>query len=155
MLTIAKDHTELIDKVKRLYDSYDLVVIDTPPRVAELVRATVMISDLLLVPMGPSAAELWATEDLLEMIQEAEQQKGKLKMRVVWNRFREYTKAAGRLQSVEKKELKIPAMMTRLGFRVAYPEALEYGLSVAEMHDPKAREEITELTSEILRLLRR
>ena len=71
MLTIARNHAELIEKVKRLYDAYDLVVIDTPPRVAELARATVMISDLLLVPMGPSAAELWATEDLLYTIQEA------------------------------------------------------------------------------------
>ena len=39
---------------------FDLVVIDCPPREGAIQRSAMMITDLLLLPCGPSAADAWA-----------------------------------------------------------------------------------------------
>ena len=153
-LTLATVETarELVSTIEGL--DHDYVVIDAPPRIAEVTRAILMLSDLLLIPLGASAAEIWATTDLLDTIEEAQVERPDLKSRIVWNKFRAYTKSAGELRQAVKEELKAPALKTSLGYRVAYSEALARGLAADEWTDSTAREEIRAVVAEISRLVR-
>jgi chromosome partitioning protein len=103
--------------------------------------------------VGASAAEIWATSDLLELIEEAKKVKP-VNARMVWTRYRAHTKLAQELSELATKELGLSALSTSLGLRVAYMEALGVGLTVAEMSEPSAKAEAKSLIEEIQKLLR-
>ncbi len=152
-LVTVDNHADLLDTIDQLNQDY--VVLDAPPRIAEVTRAILVVSDLLLVPLGPSAAEIWATTDLLDTIEEAREHRTGLKARISWNRYRGYTRSAQELSEAVKQELKVPALKTRLGYRVAYSETLARGLAGDEWTDRATREEVQSLTGEVERILRR
>ena len=152
-LATVDNARDLVSTIEGL--NHDYIVLDAPPRIAEVTRAVLMMADLLLIPLGASAAEIWATTDLLDTIEEAQKQRPELKSRIVWNKFRPYTKSAGELRDAVKKELKAPALKHTLGYRVAYSEALARGLAADEWTDKNAREELQQLMAEVERLVRR
>jgi len=149
----ATNHRELVAKVEQHQDA-DFIVLDGPPRIAELTRAILVLADLCLIPVGASAAEIWATSDLLTLVEEAKQVKP-VKARMVWTRYRPHTRLAQELSELATKELGLVALSTSLGMRVAYMEALGSGLTVAEMTEPSAKAEVRLLTAEVQKLLRK
>jgi len=148
----ADSYTSLVNQVHGLTTEY--LILDAPPRVEEITRAILMLSDLLLIPLGASAAEIWATTDLLDTIQDAEKKHKGLITRIVWNRYRGYTKSAQELSKAVNTGLPVKSCKTKLGYRVAYAEALGRGLTVAEWGNMTAKSEIVALTAEIVRLLK-
>ena len=149
----AINHRELVAKVEQHQDA-DFIVLDGPPRIAELTRAILVLADLCLVPVGASAAEIWATSDLLTLVEEARKVKP-VKVRMIWTRHRPHTKLAQDLSELAGKELGLVALSTALGMRVAYMEALGSGLTAVEMYEPSAKAEAKSLADEIQTLLRK
>ena len=78
-----------------------------------------------------------------------------LDVRLLFNKFRDVTTSAHEVLGEAKKEISIPIMKTKLGYRVAYSDALGEGLATDETRDRKAAEEIKALEVETLRILRR
>lgn len=149
----ARNHQDLISKVSTAATTADYVVVDGPPRIAEMTRAILLLSDLCLLPVAASVAELWATSDVLPIIEEARQVRS-IDVRLVWTRHRATTVLARELGDLVKAELPLPRLKTTLGLRVAYVEALGSGLTVAETADPAARDELRQLVAEVGRILR-
>ncbi len=152
-LGTASSHVELLTQIQKLEDQ-KYIVLDAPPRIAEMTRAILMMSDLLLIPLAPSAAEIWATTDLLQTIEEAKEQRPDLKARIIWNKYRGQTRSAQELSAAVKQELKTPALKSHLGYRVGYSEALARGLAADEWPDKNTKAEIQALAAEIEKLLR-
>ena len=149
----AADHRELIQKAEQYAKTADYIVLDGPPRIAEMTRAILMLADLCLVPVGASVAEIWATADLLNIIEQAKKVR-EIDARMIWTRHRSFTNLAKELTEQATSELGLPILKTALALRVAYPEALGAGLTVAEMPDQNARMEMRFLVAEIKRILR-
>ncbi len=149
----ATDHRDLVAKVEYLRDTADYIILDGPPRLAEMSRAILAMADLCLVPVGASAAEVWATSDLLKLIEDAKKIR-KVDARLIWTRFRAYTRIAQELAEEADKALQLPALKAILGYRVAYAEALGQGKTAAEMGDPEARNEVVGMVAEIRRIMR-
>jgi chromosome partitioning protein len=152
-LAQARDHMELIQKAKEHAETSRYLIIDGPPRLAEMTRAIMILSDLCLIPLGASAAEIWSTTDLLETLGEARKYKPEIDARLVWTRFRAYTREAQDLKDAVHKELRLKELHTRLGYRVAFSEALARGLSVEECADRNASDEVSGLAEEVKRIL--
>lgn len=149
----ATNHRELITLASQLAGSVDWVVLDGGPRIAETTRAILALSDLVLVPVGASPAELWATTDVIPLIDEAKKVRA-VDARLVWTRFRAHTRLAMDLEAQAGKELGLKPLKSKLGFRVAYAEALGDGSTAAEVGDTLAREEVEAMVSEIRRILK-
>jgi chromosome partitioning protein len=107
----------------------------------------------VIVPVGPSSVELWATQDLLGEIEEARARRPQLEPRLLWTRLRRGTRSSAELPVEAGQELKVTALESRLGYRVAYSEALGHGLTVAELGDRSARQELAALVEEVITLL--
>jgi chromosome partitioning protein len=152
-LTTAANHLELIDRIQEAADSFRYIIIDAPPRIAEMTRAIIILSHLSLIPLGASAAEIWSTCDLLTTIEEAKNFKPDVDARLLWTRYRAYTKEAKELSEAVDRELKLKGMTTRIGYRVAYSEALARGLSVEDWDDSSAKDEFRSLVTEIENIL--
>jgi len=150
----CETHQQLISQIKALIPHTATIVIDGPPRISEMTRAILMLSDLCLLPLGASAAEVWATSDILAVIREATEYKKKIDARIVWNRFRPQTRIAQEIHDAVQEELNLPELGTRLGYRVAYSEALARGLSADEWLDRSAHAEIVALAREVETILK-
>lgn len=148
----ATSYRELVSKVEQYADA-DYIVLDGPPRIAELTRSTLVLADICLIPVGASAAEIWATGDILALIEEASKVRP-VNARMVWTRYRPHTRLAQGLTELAKKELGLQALGTSLGMRVSYMEALGEGLTVAELADPSAKVEVKFLVNEVKQLLK-
>ncbi len=153
-IATANDHTELIKQTEELSKTHQLIIIDAPPRIAEITRATLILSDLCLIPIGASAAEIWATNDLLKTIAEAKKIKPEINTRIIWNRFRSSTSSAQELATAVRENLGLAELKTKLGFRVAYSDALARGLTALEWTDKTAQTELVELAKELAQILR-
>lgn len=153
-LATAGDQHQLLELCRELGREHRYIIIDAPPRLAEMTMAIIMLSNLCLVPLGASAAEIWSTTDLLKTISEAGKKRGDIDVRLVWNRFRGQTREAQELSEAVGKELGLKALSTRLGYRVAYSEALARGLSVDEWLDRNAHSEMRALADEVRTILK-
>lgn len=150
----AADHVQLIAEIERLKGEHDLIVIDAPPRIAEITKIILMLSDLCLIPLGASAVEIWATADLLKTIDAAREIKSDIDTRIIWNRFRASTKSAQELSQAANDVLGIKELKTKLGYRVAYSEAMARGMTVLEWTDKTARDEMLALGKELEKILK-
>ena len=153
-IATAANHVELVEKVQQLDVDHDFIVIDAPPRIAEITKAALILSQLCLVPVGASAPELWATSDLLPTIEAAKAHRPEVDARILWNRFRASTKSAIELSEAAKAELKLKELSSRLGYRVAYSDAMARGMTVAEWSDKAAKAELVALGKEVEKILR-
>jgi chromosome partitioning protein len=124
-------HRDLADVAK----GYDHVVIDGAPRVTDLTRSAIIASDLIVVPVGPSPLDLWASVEVVNLIGEAkvfrEEQKRPLKAVFVVNRKIVNTAIARDLTGALAK-FGIPVCPVALCQRVIYAESAAQGLSVIE-----------------------
>ena len=73
--------------------TYDYLIVDCPPGgnvkgqgTGQITRSALLVSDLLLIPIVPSGPDYWAAQDMLLLIEMAQQVNPKLKTAVVVNR---------------------------------------------------------------------
>lgn len=147
----ASNHQELLAKAAK-HQEADFIVLDGPPRIAEMTRAILVLSDLCLVPVGASMPEIWATTDILPIVEEANKVRP-VKASMIWTRYRANTNLAKRLTQQASEELGFPIMATSLAYRVAYQEAVGDGMTAAETSNTDARQEVQALVAEVLREL--
>mgnify|MGYP002628508816 CR=1 FL=1 len=152
--TVA-NYRDLVELVNEIEQKFDLIIIDSPPRIAETTKAALILSNLALIPLGASAAEIWATSDLLKTIEAARTAKGEpIDARILWNRFRATTNSAKELSEAVRTELNLKQIKTKIGYRVAYSEALARGITALEWSDKSARTEMQMLGAELNQILK-
>ncbi len=133
----------------RLKRAHDVVILDSPPQRDTEARLAVRAADLVLVPLQPSAPDLWATADTLALANA----EGKT-LRLVLTR----AASGGPLRRAVEGEIArrgLVLLTTALGNRAAYPQAFAAGLGVTEAapRSPAAGE-ILSLLAEIEEFLR-
>jgi chromosome partitioning protein len=118
-----------------------------------MTRAALILSHLCLIPLSASAAEIWATSDLLSTIHEAREVKPTVDARILWTRFRGSTKSAQELSAAAQSELGLKELKSKLGYRVAFSEALARGMTAAEWPERTARVEMQSVAREVINIM--
>ena len=111
---------------------YDVTVIDGAPRVNDLGRAAILASDLVLIPVQPSPFDVWAADDTVQLIQEAQQFKENLKAAFAINRKIVNT-AIGRDVAGAFAGAPFPVLEPTVSQRVLFAESVGQGLTVREI----------------------
>lgn len=140
----------LLEKVEK---DYDYIVIDGAPHVNPVVRAMMLASNLVIVPLAPSSVEIWSFETFEALLHKAEKFNKHLKAKICWNRVRKRVKSSTDIIEHVGKDSKLMALKNKLSFRVAYMDSFSEGCSVYEWSDPVASAEIWSLSSAIKRVL--
>lgn len=143
--------TDLETNVPALEESFDLVVVDGAPRMTNLATEAVKVADLVLIPTQPSGADIWAAEDILDIIKARQKIADSPDAAFVVSRAVARTNLADSVQDA-LESYGVRVLDSRTGHRVAYPEALGAGLSVLDTNG-KAAQEIEALTDEVIDLL--
>ncbi|WP_270938545.1 ParA family partition ATPase [Falsiroseomonas oryzae] len=111
------------DKLRR---SHDIVLLDTPPHDDTDARIAIRAADLVLVPLQPSPADLWATGATLDLAK-AE----KRPVAVALNRVPAQGKLAGEVaEALREKGLRL--IDAPIGNRSGFATAFAAGLGVTE-----------------------
>lgn len=112
---------DLAKRVKAIADDYDHLVIDTPGSRADLLRQACLVTDTLVVPLGPTPmelADLSATVDIAADVEALHQ----VEVRVMLTRARTGTIAAREtLGWLDENEL--PRFHTVIHLRESYAQA--------------------------------
>ena len=134
----------------QLGQGYDHILIDGPPRVAELARSAIMAADLVLIPVQPSPYDVWAAEEVAALIDEARIYKPALNSVFAINRKIVNT-ALGRDVREALASYSVSVLDASVCQRIAFAESAAQGLAVfeAEPDGPAARE-IEALREEIM-----
>lgn len=141
-------------QLPRMLGSYDVIVIDCPPRHSEIQRSALMAADIALIPCGPSAHDIWAMTASIELIKEAATIRPELEAFIVLTRKATNT-VIGKQARGALSELAVPVMRSELHYRVAYQEAPAAGLGVAQYAPADlAAGEVKSLVDELEEVLR-
>lgn len=151
----AATPAQLFQLIEKYNDSYDYILIDGAPHVNPVVRAAMLVSNVVLVPLAPSSVEIWSFETFESLIHKAQEINKSLKANICWNRVRKRVKSSEEVIQSVAKESQLKALKNQLTFRVAYMDSFSEGCSVYEWTDPVASAEIWSLCSAIKRIVNR
>jgi chromosome partitioning protein len=134
----------------RLRPAHDYVILDTPPHAETEAKLAIRTADLVLMPLQPSPADLWASEATLKLAQEEKRQ-----VAAVLNRAPAQGKLkASILAALDKRG--VPVLAQCIGNRVHFANAFLDGLAVTEAA-PKspAAAEMRAVAAEIMAMTKR
>src|SRR5205807_879669 len=138
-------------EVPEIARSVDHVIIDGPPRVTALTRAAIMAADLVLIPVQPSPYDLWASMDMLQLIAKARVFRPSLRSAFVISR-RVVGTIIGQEGRMALSGLFVQPLVAEIHQRVIFASSATEGSLAAEvLPSSRAAQEITALTTEVIR----
>ena len=137
-------------ELPKVADEYDHCVIDGPPRVYDVARSAALASDIILIPVQPSPYDVWASEEIIKIIQDVRSFKDNLKAFFVINRKIVNT-VIGRDVTNALAGFEVPVLHSQVCQRVGFAETAGEGKTVLEADpDGVASQEIYALIKELL-----
>jgi chromosome partitioning protein len=150
---VGIDNDTIHKQVERLAAGYDHVVMDGPPRAEKVDRSAIMAADVVLVPVQPSSADVWAAETTIKLIDEARTFRPELGAALVVNRKIPNT-TLGKAVLELLREFPVETLKSTVGQRVIFAESLGRGGSVIEdASSGPAAQEIRTLVNELKELV--
>ncbi|GAB5406871.1 MAG: ParA family partition ATPase [Aureliella sp.] len=137
-------------EVESLKADYDDLIIDGPPRAAEILKSIVLAADLVIIPIQPSPFDVWEAAKTLDIVREAQVFKPELGCVIAINR-RIANTAIGRDVRQALQELDIPVLRADFGQRVAFAETASCGETVHSSGNTKAIAEVKAFVTELRR----
>lgn len=149
-IVIGAGGPSMRQSVLAVAETADVIIIDTPPRMAIETKTAMALADVVLVPVSPGPSDIWALGQTQETLDEVRALRPNLKARVVLNRLDRRT-ALGQGLGDAAAAAGLVVMEATLGNRVAFPEAIGGGQGVVS-YAPKsdAANEVTTLLDEVL-----
>ncbi|MFK0380216.1 AAA family ATPase [Pandoraea sp. NPDC090278] len=149
-------HSELKKFVQS--SKFKHVFADCPPSVDDktpITSMTLMVADLVIIPVSPSPADFWSSAEFVQEIEKARIHNPTLKAAWLLNKTEaNRTLSAGILEAIA--DTGIPAFKTVIPTRECYKQAMAFGTSVLMMTDrggKAAAKEVRALAKEILEFL--
>jgi chromosome partitioning protein len=132
---------------EKLSKTNDIVIIDTPPKVDSDLKPALRVADLILVPVGSSHVDLWATDGVVDLAVRV----GK-RCVIVLNRVKSGTRLADEVAAAAAM-ISADVASASLGQRVVYAETLGQGRAAHEAGKSAASAEVEALVNEVLTML--
>ena len=133
-LTVVKlDRALTLPKFREVSAGFDVVVLDGPPRLDALTRSAAVAADVVIVPVRPGAFDLWAIEETLSTLADADAIRADLGRKPVRRLFVVNQAATNTVIARETPDALAEVGTTApvvIHLRVAFPEAANIGESV-------------------------
>ena len=133
---------------KTLKNDHDIVIIDTPPKIASDARPAIEAADLVLIPMAASHVDFWATGAIVDIAKKANK-----KILAQINRSSQRSKLINKTKEFIKS-LDLDSTETIIGNRQIYTSSMGEGKTAVEKQKKgNAVDEIKNLSDQILNQL--
>ncbi|MFU8797115.1 MAG: ParA family partition ATPase [Gammaproteobacteria bacterium] len=151
---VGVDRPTLHKDLPKVASSFDFVIIDGAAKLQEMVASSVKAAHTILIPVQPSAADIWGCRDLVSLIKARQEvTEGHPKASFLINRQIKNTNLARDI-TVLLDEFELPIFNSRTSQLVVYAEALSTGTTVLDA-DPNgaAATEIKNISKELLEFI--
>lgn len=152
-LVVKIDRATLDNDIPRAGSEYDIVVVDGAAKASRMNSSAVKASDLVLIPIQPSAVDIWPAREMVDIIKARQEAVGQPEARFLVSRAVVGTNLAASISDA-LSGLEVPLCEARIHQRIAYAEAMGLGTGVMDLNSAnKATREIDDLTNEVVNLL--
>lgn len=142
-------------EIKKLRSRYDDIVVDVGGRYSEGFAGALRVCDKLIIPFLPSQSDVWALQNMEEIVAAARENNTDLRAYMVLNKADAYARSTmndeAREFATTLQELEL--LPVAIGYRMAYRRAFGSGFAVTELQgrnqDKKATAEIEALAAEV------
>ena len=147
---VGVDRPVLEQSIKQLRDAFDVILIDGAAKLQDMTVSALKAADLVLIPVQPSALDIWAAEDLVELIKARRSvTEGRPQAAFLVSRQIGGTRLAADANAA-LAALGLPVLHGRTTQRVIYAESISTGASVLDLEPSgAAAHEIMTLLKEI------
>jgi chromosome partitioning protein len=129
--------------------SADLVVIDSPAKAESMAAAIVRVAHVVLVVLQPSGADVWASAAAVRLIQARRDVGGEIDAAFLVNRAMANTKLSKLMKDGDWNKYGLEQLTSTIGNRIAFAQALTDGVSVFDLTDTAAQNEINSVITEM------
>jgi chromosome partitioning protein len=150
LTVVGLDRPTLTKDISAIDTSYNWVIIDGAPQLADMAVAAIKCSDIVLIPVQPSPYDIWATEDLVDVIKARQEvTDGKPKAAFVISRQITNTNIGKEVREV-LINYGLPVFKNGTFQRVIYAQTATNGSTVLDA-DPngEASKEISQIVEEL------
>jgi len=136
----------------RISAGYDYVIIDGIPQITPLTSDAIKIANLVVIPVQPSQYDIWATRDMVQLVKDRREvtdgtpNVAIMVARAIRNTNIEKTAS----EALEGYEL--PILKARTYQSVSYVNGIAQGLSVFDLPNDQAQDDIKAITLELLEM---
>lgn len=150
---VGIDRPTLEKDIPSISHAFDYIIIDGAAKLQEMISSALKAADIVLIPVQPSAADIWGCSELVDLIRARQQVTGKPKAAFIISRQIVGTRLAADIAEA-LQEFGIHIFNSRTSQRVVYTEALSQGSTVIDL-DPQglASKEVFSITDELRRFI--
>jgi chromosome partitioning protein len=151
---VGLDRATLAKDIQALTDNRDFIIIDGAPQIAELAVAAIKCADVILIPVQPSPYDIWACNDLVEIIKARQEvTNGKPKAAFVISRVIKNTKLSKEIGEALEGYC-LPVFQSFTSQKVVYPQSAAIGSTVLDVEGAlDAAQEIKSIMKELKEFL--
>lgn len=133
-------------EIKKMAKNYDDIIIDCGGRDTASLRAALTVSDIFLVPFQPKSFDIWTTEKVANLVEEAKSLNEDLVAYAVINCAGSRGSDNEDAQKILARADGIKLLPMTIGLRKGFSNATAEGLGIIEMRsDQKAKDEMIAL----------
>ncbi len=149
MPVIGIDRPTLDKDIKKIANNFDWIIIDGAPQLTDMAISAIKCADLVVMPVQPSPYDIWASEDLVDIIRHRQQvTDGNPKAYFCISRRISSTLLSNEvIQALEGYPL--PIMNSYTTQRIVYAKSAAEGQTVFDSNNNEAIQEITNMVNEI------
>lgn len=153
-ISFAPLKENFIDKLDPLIKNFDVIFVDCPPALGSLVPwASLLVSDLAIIPVVPVMDNIWASKQAEELVEAAQKENPALQAAYLLSMVRR-GKVFEQCRVVLQEKARLPILKTQIAMRNAYPESQVFGCVVSTLDGKsQASEEAESLAAEVANIL--
>jgi len=148
---IGIDRSQILQTSLQTLAANDFVVIDGPAKANEMAAAIIRFSDVALIVIQPSGADLWASAATVKLVRSKIDVGGQINAAFLVNRVSGVSNLSKLVKAGDWNEYGVDQLDSTIGNRVAFAQALTDGLSVYDLADSQAKAEIDFVIQELER----
>lgn len=148
--TLPRDIQNHID------NGYQIIIVDGVPQLDVVATKTILVSDLLLIPLTPSIDDVKSFERFLSRYEDVKAHRDSIPAYLVLNKFSGRNNEDLEMQEALSlfSEYGIGQLKSTIASRVAHARSSKYGLTAYEWNDdPKGQQEIITFGEEVEQIM--
>lgn len=150
---VGIDRPTLEKDIKKISDGFDWIIIDGAPQLSNMATSAIKCADLVIIPVQPSSYDIWASEDIVDLIKARQQITDGIPKAYFCISKRRMTTSLSKEVEEALQGYNMPILKSYTVDRTAYAKSAASGQTVFDTTNSDAIQEITNIVNEIKEIM--